>query len=229
MREGTALSGRRTALIRLSASIASRDHAVLDAALRDARAAADVDEVDEVILQSHLFVGFPEALEAMVRWREISGSGTPAPYPEESDLWRPRGEEVCSRVYGVNYEKLRKNVTSLHPEFDRWMVEGGYGRVIGRPGLDLATRELCIAALLAVWGAPRQLHSHLRGALNAGASPDELHESVEIACEMAREDVGAVARELLARIARTMDRTVGIAASYASPAEPAHEEMPERR
>jgi 4-carboxymuconolactone decarboxylase len=110
------------------------------------------------------------------------------------------------------------------------MVEGGYGRVIGRPGLDLATRELCIAALLAVWGAPRQLHSHLRGALNAGASPDEVKESVEIACEMAQEDVGAVARDLLARIvAGTQDRTIGIAASYATPAKPAHEEMPERR
>jgi 4-carboxymuconolactone decarboxylase len=192
--------------------------------------AADGSEVDEVILQSHLFVGFPDALEAMVRWRDLGGSGTPDPYPEASELWKPRGERVCSDVYGANYEKLRRNVVSLHPDLDRWMVEGGYGRVIGRPGLDLATRELCIAALLAVWGAPRQLHSHLRGALNAGASPDEVQESVEIACEMAQEDVGAVARDLLARIvAGTQDRTIGIAASYATPAEPAHEELPERR
>jgi len=62
------------------------------------------------------------------------------------------------------------------------MVSGGYGRVIGRPGLDLATRELCIAALLAVWNVPRQLHSHLRGALNAGASVAEVDEAVEVAC-----------------------------------------------
>ena len=61
------------------------------------------------------------------------------------------------------------------------MVEGGYGRVIGRPGLDLATRELCIAALLAVWDSPRQLHSHLRGALNAGASVADVTRAMEIA------------------------------------------------
>ncbi|MBA2670509.1 MAG: carboxymuconolactone decarboxylase family protein [Gemmatimonadetes bacterium] len=230
MREAPALSGSRAALVRVSASIASRNRASRDAALCMALTTADGSEVDEVILQSHLFVGFPDALEAMVRWRELGGSGTPDPYPEASELWRSRGERVCSDVYGANYEKLRRNVVSLHPDLDRWMVEGGYGRVIGRPGLDLATRELCIAALLAVWGAPRQLHSHLRGALNAGASPDEVQESVEIACEMAEEDVGAVARDLLARIvAGTKDRTIGIAASYPTPAEPAHVEMPERR
>src|SRR5699024_4730699 len=88
---------------------------------------------------------------------------------------------VCARVYGRNYEKLRHNVGRLHPDVDHWMVEGGYGRVIGRPGLDLATRELCIAALLAVWDSPRQLHSHLRGALNAGASPEEVTRAVETA------------------------------------------------
>jgi 4-carboxymuconolactone decarboxylase len=66
---------------------------------------------------------------------------------------------------------------------------GGYGRVIGRPGLDLATRELCIAALLAVWKSPRQLHSHLRGALNAGAGRDEVTAAVEIACRYL--DLGA--------------------------------------
>jgi 4-carboxymuconolactone decarboxylase len=230
MPDAMTLSSRRAALVRVSASIASRNRTILDAALRGARTTADGAEVDEVILQSHLFVGFPDTLEAMVRWRGLGGSGTPDPYPEASELWRSRGEEVCSDVYGANYEKLRENVASLHPDLDRWMVEGGYGRVIGRPGLDLATRELCIAALLAVWGAPRQLHSHMRGALNAGASADELRESVEIACAIAREEDGAIARDLLARIvASTQHRTVGTAASYPRPAEPAHEEMPERR
>jgi alkylhydroperoxidase/carboxymuconolactone decarboxylase family protein YurZ len=136
----------------------------------------------------------------------------------------------CAEVYGSNYEKLRRNVESLHPDLDRWMVEGGYGRVIGRPGLDLATRELCIAALLVVWGAPRQLHSHLRGALNAGASTDELRESVEIACEIAQDEARSVARDLLGRIlAGRQRRTLGSAESFPKPAEPAHENMHERR
>jgi len=49
-----------------------------------------------------------------------------------------------------------------------------YGKVIGRPGLDLKRRELCTVATTAVLGTAEQLHSHLRGALNTGASSEEI-------------------------------------------------------
>jgi 4-carboxymuconolactone decarboxylase len=52
------------------------------------------------------------------------------------------------------------------------MVTEGYGRVLSRPGLDAARRELCTIAQIAALGAERQLHSHLRGAVNAGAAPE---------------------------------------------------------
>ncbi len=50
------------------------------------------------------------------------------------------------------------------------MITEGYGRTLGRAGLDLMRRELCTVAQTAVLETPRQLHSHLRGALNAGAT-----------------------------------------------------------
>ena len=56
------------------------------------------------------------------------------------------------------------------------MVAEGYGKVLGRSGLDLVDRELCIVAMLAVQDAPRQLYSHLRGALNAGATEADIEE-----------------------------------------------------
>ena len=61
------------------------------------------------------------------------------------------------------------------------MVVEGYGKVLGREGLDLRDRELCIVALLAVQGAPRQLFSHIRGALNAGASSPEVEATLAVA------------------------------------------------
>jgi 4-carboxymuconolactone decarboxylase len=51
------------------------------------------------------------------------------------------------------------------------MIVDGYGKVLSRPGLDLARRELCIVAACAASRQDRQLHSHLHGALNAGAPP----------------------------------------------------------
>jgi len=169
------------ALLRLAASLGTRDAGVIRAAMVDS-ARCDPVAVEEVLLQSHLFIGFPDALNALGLWREASGRAPSAPLGEDPRAWEARGEAVCERVYGANYLKLRENVRGLHPDVDGWMVAGGYGRVIGRPGLGLATRELCIAALLAVWNVPRQLHSHLRGALNAGATRDEVDAAMEAAC-----------------------------------------------
>lgn len=176
------LDAEREALVALSAALATRDAATVAEAVRRAAAEADPDAAEEVLLQAHLFVGFPDALSALAAWREASGRPAPASLGEACGGWTARGERVCAEVYGANYPKLRANVVAVHPEMDRWMVEGGYGRVIGRPGPDLATRELCIAALLAVWNTPRQLHSHLRGALNAGATADEVDAAMEVAC-----------------------------------------------
>ena len=193
------------ALIALSAAIASRDPEKVRAALRRAKEEADPVAVDEVILQSHLFVGFPIALSAIVLWREIGGTEPDRAEDGDEPEWASRGERVCAEVYGRNYERLRDRVAALHPDLDRWMVETGYGRVIGRGGVDLRTRELCIVALLAVWDAPEQLHSHLRGALNAGATAVEIDRALEIAAEHADADADHRNRELwsaiLARVA----------------------------
>ena len=188
------------ALVALSAALATRDDVRISAALRLAAEASEPGAVDEVILQAHLFVGFPTALRAMSLWRALAGGAPEAAESAGEAVWEERGARVCETVYGSAYERLRERVVALHPDLDRWMVVGGYGRVLGRPGLPLATRELCIAALLLVWDAPDQLHSHLRGALRAGASLAELERAVEIASGFASPAAAAAGREPLNRV-----------------------------
>ena len=60
------------------------------------------------------------------------------------------------------------------------MIVEGYGRTLSRPGLPLAVRELCTLAQIAVLGAPRQLHSHLLGAMRAGASVDAIDATISL-------------------------------------------------
>lgn len=164
----------------LSAALAARSPAVLDAAMDAAAAHADPMQVEEVLLQSYLFLGYPAALNGFARWRERSGRPAPEPTPDAAS-WEERGAAVCRTVYGGQYQGLRANVRRLHPDMERWMVNEGYGKVLGRPGLPLSTRELCIAALLAVLDAPRQLYSHLRGALNAGADERQVVRALAVA------------------------------------------------
>ena len=67
---------------------------------------------------------------------------------------------------------------SYSPDLDRWMVWEGYGKVLSRTGVPSVVRELCTCAALVVTGDIVQLHSHLRGAINAGASGRMLREMI---------------------------------------------------
>jgi 4-carboxymuconolactone decarboxylase len=175
------------------------------AVMSDAIDEVDPLAVEEIILQSYLFAGFPRALNAARAWRTVSERLAPATDDEASAedlaLWRARGEETCAIVYGDSYEKLRRNIRDLHPALDEWMIVDGYGKVLGRPGVDLKTRELCVVAACAVSGQQRQLHSHLHGAINAGASTSDLAAVLDALTDLISRDDLSRYRQLLHKVA----------------------------
>lgn len=201
----SALPPSTEALVAVSAALAARSPQALDAALRLAAAQARREEVEEALLQSYLFLGYPAALEAFARWREVSGLPAPGATADPGP-WDERGAAVCRTVYAGQYESLKANVRLLHPDMERWMVSEGYGKVLGRPGLPLDTRELCIAALLAVLDTPRQLYAHLRGALNAGASEAEVSRTLELAGAVSGSVARARAEETWASVRGRLER-----------------------
>ena len=173
--------------------------------MSDAIDEVDPDAVEEIILQSYLFAGFPRALNAARAWRAVSGRAAPGDDEKATakDLarWRAQGEETCAIVYGDHYEKLRRNIRDLHPALDEWMIVDGYGKVLSRDGVDLRTRELCVVAACAVSGQQRQLHSHLRGALNAGSSAGELAAVLDSLSDLISRDDLSRYRQLLQKVA----------------------------
>lgn len=165
-------------LVRLSAAVATGDERGQRAAMEHLKAEGRRAEVEEAILQAYLFAGYPRALNALTLWRRVSGGAAPDPSADDWREFEARGLDICRRIYGGSYERLRQNVTRLHPDLDRWMVLEGYGKVLGRPGLDLKLREMCAVAALAALGVRPQLRAHVLGALNVGASPEEVDEWV---------------------------------------------------
>ena len=119
-------------------------------------------------------------------WREVRGSaatGRHAAEPlthEDWQAWADRGAAVCRDVYGRAYHKLLVSLRALHPALEDLVLVDAYGKVIGRPGLDLRRRELATVAAIAVLGTAQQLHSHLRGALNTGASVEQVEAVLEL-------------------------------------------------
>ena len=186
------------ALVDVSAALAATDETRLRHALEVADRVCDPLEVEETLLQSMLFLGYPAALNGLALWRAVSGRPAPEATREDPALWPARGREVCRRVYGAQLERLRANVRQLHPEMEIWMLTEGYGKVLGRPGLSLERRELGIVALLARGGpeVARQLHSHLRGALRVGAPVEAVEAALEVALDGASEASVGSAREV---------------------------------
>lgn len=204
-----ALGDEERALVRLAAVIAAGSEADVRAELASALRSTRVEWIEEVILQSYLFAGFPRTLNAAREWRRVSGR--PAPASDEGEQldraaeWRARGEETCAIVYGPFYDRLRLNIRALHPALDAWMIVEGYGKVLSRPELDLARRELCIVAACAASRQERQLHSHLHGALHAGASESAITDTLGAISVLVSPDDAARHRMLWARVQGAAD------------------------
>jgi 4-carboxymuconolactone decarboxylase len=192
-------------LVRIAGAIAGSPEGQVRTVMSDALDSVDPIAVEEIILQSYLFAGFPRALNAARAWRAASERPAPAADSEAQianlDMWRELGERTCAIVYGDSYERLRQNIRELHPALDDWMIVDGYGKVLSRPGVDLRTRELCIVAACAVAGQQRQLHSHLHGALNAGATPGDVGLVLDALADLIARDDLAKYRQLLQKVA----------------------------
>jgi len=206
----TLLDEETRAIVRISAAIAAGSEATVRRELEAGARVASPAVIDEVILQSYLFAGFPRMLNGARAWRAINPAA-PAGVTEPSagdgvERWRSRGEATCRIVYGDSYEKLRDNVRALHPDLDEWMIVDGYGKILGRAGLDLKRRELAVVAACAASGQQRQLHSHLHGALNAGSSDSELSATLAAISDLLPAESAAGYGQLLAKVRASRQR-----------------------
>ena len=200
-------------LLAISAAAGAGDSNKLKRYIKKALAdGIPIRHIEEVILQCYLFAGFPAALEGLVVLRETTGSlgkrRIRVPTTSTKTII-DRGLKLCQMVYGDKYKPLRKRSLELHPEMWNWMIREGYGKVLSRPPLDPATRELCVIATLVVTGWTRQLRSHVHGALNVGCTPESVLEAVKtagrVAGPWARKWALDLAKEEIAR-ARMRDK-----------------------
>jgi 4-carboxymuconolactone decarboxylase len=93
---------------------------------------------------------------------------------ETSDDLYERGR---ARFLEVHDERALRSVEGLG-DLGRHIVEFIYGEVYSRPGLTIRDRELAAVAALVALGRSSQLPAHLRAALKAGLSEDELREVI---------------------------------------------------
>jgi 4-carboxymuconolactone decarboxylase len=88
-----------------------------------------------------------------------------------------RYERGRARFLEVHDERALGAVEGLG-DLGRTIVEFVYGDVYERPALSIRDRELAAVVALVALGRSSQIPQHLRGALKAGVTPEELREAI---------------------------------------------------
>ena len=78
------------------------------------------------------------------------------------------GEDFVANAFG--------NATDFTMPMQEFITRNAWGDVWQREGLELKTRSLITVALLTALGKQHELKGHVRGALNNGASVQEIQE-----------------------------------------------------
>lgn len=89
-----------------------------------------------------------------------------------------RGRKRRLELLGPKVAEHVKYLEELAPDLERMVMENLFGDIFLRPGLDARTRSLCTLSVLAAQGRETQIRAHIGGALNIGATKEEIVETL---------------------------------------------------
>lgn len=88
-----------------------------------------------------------------------------------------KGEQIRREVMGNDFvDRALHNANDFNQPMQDYINDHGWGSTWQRGGLDLKTRSLVTVAMLAALKAPQEIKGHIRGALNNGATIEEIRE-----------------------------------------------------
>ena len=88
-----------------------------------------------------------------------------------------KGEQIRRQVMGSDFvDRALNNADAFAQPMQDFINDHGWGSTWQRGGIDLKTRSLVTIAMLAALRTPQELKGHIRGALNNGASIEEIRE-----------------------------------------------------
>ncbi|GAB3541692.1 carboxymuconolactone decarboxylase family protein [Noviherbaspirillum agri] len=87
------------------------------------------------------------------------------------------GLQMRKKVMGEDFvENAFANADDFTMPLQEFISRNAWGTVWCREGLELKTRSLITVAMLTALGRSHELKGHIRGALNNGATPEEIRE-----------------------------------------------------
>ena len=98
-------------------------------------------------------------------------------HPKPTDAAFQNGLATRTKVVGQAYvDKAFAGASDFTLPIQHHITRAAWGDIWQREGLDLKTRSLITVAMLTALGKTQELKAHVRGALNNGATEEELQE-----------------------------------------------------
>jgi len=152
----------------------------LERFLRGPASKVPVADLKEAVLQTYLFAGFPRAINGLWAIDDVFG---------DAAVWRERapksasarGERLCRRIYGRDYDPMMRRMRRLHPDLAEWILVEGYGKTLSRSRFDARLREMLVIPVLVALEAWRQLPSHLLGLIHVGGAAGDVATAIRSA------------------------------------------------
>jgi len=91
-----------------------------------------------------------------------------------------QGEAILNKIHGAHTgEAIVSALGDICPDLADMTIEWGFGEIVSRSGIDLKTRQLVtVASCVTLGHAQPQLRAHIEGALNVGATKEEIVEVI---------------------------------------------------
>jgi len=143
-----------------------------------------VQDLVEVLVLSTAILGFPAAIDAIGIIRAILKDRgldwTPAAGHEQRGPDRhARGAASLMALLGETKESYTAAFRQVSPDLARYAVDFAFGDVLSRDGLDAPAKQLAVVTMLATVGNRAELlRAHIRGAMRAGTSRQEVIEAL---------------------------------------------------
>ncbi|MCB9899060.1 MAG: carboxymuconolactone decarboxylase family protein [Planctomycetes bacterium] len=166
--------------------------------------------LEECGLQVVAYGGFPRAIEFLSMLEPaLDEDGDPRAVAHDartSDERLAAGRAVFERIYARQTDDVLGTLDGLVPGFADWVLDDAYGRILSRPGLSLAEREILAVAALALAALPRPLGSHVRGALRNGSTVEVVEDILRCSMVLADPRARSVTVQALDRLSRNVYR-----------------------
>lgn len=138
--------------------------------------------IQESILQTYLFNGYPRTINAFTVLKESCFELNVDYYlptsvdEKDASFYLTEGLKLFEVIYRELADKVINHIQSCSEELMTWILLEAYGKVLSRKMLSTRVRELLIVGMLFSMKSYRQLMPHARGVLLCGGSKDDVYE-----------------------------------------------------